>query len=314
MVRCSREKQELAMTKANGARQSVYESVTEKIAAMIEEGRASYKAPWHVPKGQSALPVNAATHAEYRGINVVSLWIDAQQRGYPTGLWASYRQWQQLGGQVRKGERGSLVVFYKRMETEPAEAEDHDRHAGLRFFAKRSWVFNAAQIEGCEIPQCPVAAGFQRIAEVEAFVRAMNASIHHGFAMARYRHSTDSIEMPDPDWFVATEAGSAEEAYYAVLLHELTHWSGAPHRLNRTFGKRYGDEAYAFEELVAELGAAFMCAMFGISTEPRPDHAGYVASWLKVLRTDSRAIFTAASKAQEAFEHLSYLATRSDIP
>lgn len=291
---------------------SLYQTVTAKIVAMIEAGDNIYKAPWHVPQGQSALPANAATHAEYRGVNVLSLWIDAQLKGYPSAMWASYRQWQQLGGQVRKGERGSLVVFYKRVETEPSEPEDHDNSIGLRFVAKRSWVFNAAQVDGCEIPQAPSTTAFQRLGEVEALVTAVNATIHHGYAMARYRHGTDAIEMPNPEWFVETEAGSAQEGYYAVLLHELTHWTGAPHRLNRTFGKRYGDEAYAFEELVAELGAAFMCAVFGISTEPRADHAGYVASWLKVLQRDPRAIFTAASKAQEAFEHLAHLATKND--
>jgi len=290
---------------------NLYDIVTAKIVAMVEEGIGTYKAPWHVPQGLSALPVNAATHAEYRGINVLSLWIGAQEHGYPTPLWASYKQWQAIGGQVRKGERGSAVVFYKRVETEPNEAEDHDKDVRLSFFAKRSWVFNAAQVDGSNLPALPQTSSVQRIGEAEAFIRAVNATVHHGFAMARYRHSTDTIEMPNLEWFLETEDGRAEEGYYAVLLHELTHWTGATHRLNRSFGKRYGDDAYAFEELVAELGAAFLCAAFGISTEPRQDHAGYVASWLKVLRGDSKAIFTAASKAQEAFEHLAYLATRN---
>jgi antirestriction protein ArdC len=236
----------------------------------------------------------------------------SQARGYPASLWASYKQWQQLGAQVRKGEHGAMVVFYKRVETESSEPEDHDKDPQLRFFARRSWVFNVAQVDGWEDTVPPSPSGAHPIGEVEAFVQAVNATVCHGYATARYRPRADLIEMPNREWFPGSELGSAEEAYYSVLLHELTHWSGAPHRLNRTFGKRYGDDAYAFEELVAELGAAFMCAAFGISTEPRPDHAGYVSSWLRVLKNDVRAIFTAASKAQEAFEHLAYLATRND--
>lgn len=298
----------LSVTKGN-----VYEAVTRKIVAMIEAGENTYKTPWHAPAA-AHLPANATTHTEYRGVNVLSLWIDAQLRGYPTGQWASYRQWQSIGAQVRKGERGTMVVFFKRIETRPSEAEDHNKKRELRFVARASYVFNAAQVEGYE-PHVPVATTpFQQIEEVEAFVEALHPIVNHGFAVARYRHDNDSIEMPHREWFVPSKLGTAEESYYAVLLHELTHWSGALHRLNRTFGKRFGDQAYAFEELVAELGAAFMCAAFGITTEPRPDHAAYVSSWLEVLNRDPKAIFTAASKAQEAFEHLAYLATRNDRP
>ena len=290
---------------------NIYQVITAKIVAMIESGHADYKAPWHAP-GAAGLPLNAATHAEYRGANILSLWIDAQLRGYPLAVWASYRQWQGLGAQVRKGEKGSIVVFYKRVETTSPDAEDHDKAGKLKFLARASHVFNAAQVDGYEPKEMPQPADFQRMREVEAFVAAVKAKVDHGHSVACYRPGTDTIEMPKPEWFMASATSTAEQSYYAILLHELTHWSGAPHRLNRTFGKRFGDKAYAFEELVAELGAAFMCAAFGISTEPRPDHAGYVSSWLEVLNRDPKAIFTAASKAQEAFEHLAYLATKNE--
>ena len=292
-------------------KQSIYDSVTAKIIAMIEEGSGTYKAPWHVPAGMAIQPMNAATRAEYRGINILNLWVSAIVAGYPTPIWASYRQWQSIGAQVRKGEKGSLVVFYKRLETSAQEDDDPDQSKGLRFVAKASWAFNAAQVEGFtpEIAETPPA--FERIAEAEALVSATGADIRHGFAQACYRRSIDAIEMPDRSWFTGTQTSSPSEAYYAVLLHELTHWTGASHRLARVFGKRFGDEAYAMEELVAELGSAFLCAAFGISTEPRPDHATYVRSWLQVLKRDNRAIFTAARYAQEAFEHLAYLATRN---
>lgn len=301
------------MTVPSTNTRSVYATITSKIMAMIEAGAGSYKAPWHAPEGIASLPVNATTHAEYRGVNVLSLWIDARQRGYPSSLWASYQQWRKIGAQVRKGERGSMVVFYKRVEARPFEAEDHEPGTKLHFLARASFVFNAAQVDGFE-PDVPAPASvFDRIGEVEAFVEAVRATVRHGSSMARYRRDTDSIEMPQREWFTGSGTRSAAESYYAVLLHELIHWSGAPHRLNREFGKRFGDKAYAFEELVAELGAAFMCAVFGISTEPRPDHAAYVSSWLDVLSRDPRAIFTAASKAQEAFEHLAYLATADRV-
>lgn len=314
MVRRSRHAWEIEMSAVlSGEKLNVYATVTNKILAMIEAGPGTYKAPWHIPGGCCpGLPTNAATHAEYRGINILSLWIDAQVNRYTTQFWASYRQWQQIGAQVRKGERGSMVVFYRQLEIEPTEDEDHDRRHKFRYFARASYVFNAAQVDGYQPEEPEPLTEFQRIRDVEAFVEAVRANIEHGFAFARYRRDTDTIEMPKREWFLATESSSAEQSYYAVLLHELTHWVGAPHRLNRTFGKRFGDEAYAFEELVAELGAAFMCALFGISSEPRPDHAAYVAHWLAVLKRDSKAIFTAASRAEEAFQHLAYLAIKPD--
>lgn len=287
---------------------SVHATITDKIVAMIEIGTGTYTAPWHAPG--LGFPINAATHAPYRGVNILSLWIDALAKGYTSSFWASYRQWQSLGAQVRRGEHGCVVVFYKRIEAKPSEDEDHDRRGDLRFVARASRIFNACQVDGFSSDEPERLPEFQRIAEVEAFVEALKATIQHGSAMACYRPKEDIIEMPNREWFLASGTSSAEANYYAVLMHELTHWVGAPHRLNRQFSRRFGDEAYAMEELVAELGAAFLCAAFGISSEPRPDHAAYVSSWLEVLNSDKRAIFVAATKAQEAFEQLAYLATK----
>lgn len=292
---------------------NLYATITRKIVAMIEAGAGTYKTPWHAA-GAAAFPTNAATQAEYRGINVLALWAEAMARGYAGGLWASYLQWKGLGAQVRKGERGALIVFYKRAELVPTDRENDDGATELQFFARASYVFNAAQVEGYEPPPSEPRAEIERVREADAFVEAVGAEIRHGFAMACYRRKADLIEMPLPEAFGGTATSSATEAYYATLLHELTHWSGAGHRLNRDFGKRFGDDAYAMEELTAELCAAFLCSALGIASEPRPDHAAYVASWLAVLKRDSRALFTAASKAQEAFEHLAYLATRNGRP
>ncbi len=299
----------LSQTKFN-----VYDAVTQKIVAAIEEGVGTYKTPWHSGATAIMLPTNAATLAEYRGINVLALWAEAADRGYPTGLWASYKQWQSLGAQVRKGERGATIVFYKRAEVTATEPEDEQVSSALRFYSNASWVFNVAQVDGWTPPPTDARHEVECVREAEAFVEAVGAKVAHGLPMACYRRKLDLIEMPLREWFEGSGTSSPTEAYYATLLHELTHWAGAEHRLNRSFGKRYGDEAYAMEELVAELGAAFMCAAFGIASEPRPDHASYVASWLKVLNRDNRAIFKAASMAQEAFEHLSYLATGPTAP
>ena len=135
-------------------------------------------------------------------------------------------------------------------------------------------------------------------------VAGTGASVRIHGDSAHYTPSTDTITMPDRERFFATSSGSAAQNWYATLLHELVHWSGADHRLARTFGKRFGDDAYAMEELVAELGSAFLCGDLGLSTSPRPDHASYLASWLKVLKADNRAIFTAASAAAKAADYL----------
>lgn len=285
---------------------NVYEAVTAQIVAAVEAGVDKCERPWHRPGLE--MPLNAVTTNSYRGINVVALWAQAIDRGYVSNLWASYKQWQEIGAQVRKGERGSLIVFYKKLDELPFEDGD-DAGAKRSYVARASHVFNAQQVDGFTLPTPERLSAFQADQEAEAFVQAIGAEVHHGFSMACYRRSTDSIEMPDRELFVGTSTSSPAQSYYGVFLHELTHWTGAPHRLGRDLGKRFGDNAYAMEELVAEIGAAFACSALGIASEPRPDHAAYVSTWLAVLKQDTKAIFTAASRAQDAFEHLAYLAT-----
>jgi antirestriction protein ArdC len=292
-------------------RRDIHAAITQTIIDAIEAGAGKSERPWHRPGLQ--MPLNAATTNHYKGVNVVALWAQAIDRGYGSNLWASYKQWQDIGAQVRRGERGSLIVFYKRLEGLPLEQGD-DAATGLKFVARASHVFNVQQVEGFEALPTGPSSDFQANAEAEAFTRAVGADVRHGFATACYRRDTDSIAMPDRSAFVGTATSSPVQSYYGVLLHELTHWTGPPHRLARDMGKRFGDQAYAMEELVAELGAAFLCSALGIAAEPRPDHAAYVANWLQVFKGDPKAIFTAASKAQEAFEHLAFLATRNNHP
>ena len=276
--------------------------VTDTIIAAIEAGATEFTLPWQRTGIGDVLPVNAATGAAYNGINILSLWATAMNRGYQRGLWATYRQWAELGAQVRKGERGSCVVFYKHYETDPDPQDDSDD--GKRRVARASWVFNAAQVEGFDLPDLPDLPPIERIARAEALIARHCLDIRFGGDQAYYSRSQDFIQMPDERLFSAADAARRSEDYYAVLFHELTHYSGAPHRLNRELGKRFGDHAYAMEELVAELGAAFLCGSLSITPAPRPDHAGYIAHWLGVMKADKRAIFTAAAKANEAVSFL----------
>ncbi|MBX9801651.1 MAG: ssDNA-binding domain-containing protein [Caulobacteraceae bacterium] len=278
----------------------LYRTVTDKIAAAIEAGAGAFVMPWHV-SAATGRPTNALTGHGYRGVNVVALWAEAVMSGYGTGWWASYRQWERLGAQVRRGQRGSVIVFYNHLNTAPTEELDDSR---FRLVARASRVFNLDQVDGWQPPGPAQVSMVEALAEVEGFVAATTAVIVHGGSRACYRRDYDRIELPARERFRGSPTSSASEAYHGTLLHELIHWSGAPHRLNRTFGTRFGDSDYAVEELVAELGAAFLCTDLGIANEPRLDHAAYVAAWLEVLNDDRRAIFTAAARANDAAMYL----------
>jgi antirestriction protein ArdC len=274
----------------------IYERVTNQIIAAIEAGAGEYRMPWHHDGSAITTPVNVASRKAYRGVNILSLWAAAQASGYPAGIWGTYRQWRELGAQVRRGERGHLVVFWKISDRNGGDAqdgdEDHDEPA-RRLFARGYTVFNAAQVDGYTPPELPVLPEVERIEHAELFCAALGIDIRHGGSQACYIPSKDCVQMPDFACF------RDAIAYYAVLLHECGHASGAKHRLDRDLSGRFGSAAYAMEECTVELLSAMICADLNLSVEPRPDHARYIASWLEVLRSDKRAIFTAASKAQE---------------
>jgi len=293
----------MASAVLSASKQSVYESVTAQIVVAIEAGAGTCVMPWHGSIVPMTVPKNATTGSPYHGVNVVALWAQAANRRFMSGYWASYQQWQKLGAQVRRREQGSLIIFYKRIES-VLESESGDAVAVPRSVIRWSYVFNAAQVDGWDHPASQQQSAVVTNEQIEAFIRATKADIRHGSSVARYNRLKDYIELPAPEHFIGTPTSSPTEAYYAVLLHELTHWAGAPHRLDRVKGKEFGDPEYAFEELVAELGAAFLCSAFGIVNEPRLDHAGYIAHWLDILGRDNRAIFKAASLAQHAVEYL----------
>lgn len=288
-------------------RSDVHQAITDTIVAAIERGTGEFHLPWHRSARSIMRPVNVVSKKPYRGVNILSLWATADARGYSSGTWGTFRQWRQIGAQVRKGEKAAFVVFYKEIQY-TAEADDGSSGTDIRLCARATPVFAAEQVDGysppeIEEPKTP----FQSIQEAEAFVAATCATIVHGGDRAFYRPSTDSIHLPESGRFIGSATSAPEESYYATLLHELTHWTSHEKRCNRQLGKRFRDYAYAMEELVAELGAAFLCADLGINVAPRADHAQYLSQWLMVLKSDKKAIFTAASKASEAVAFLKTL-------
>lgn len=286
----------------------VYASITDQIIAAIEAGADHPQMPWHSQGSIIERPINVASKRGYRGVNTVALWASAYCQHFTTGLWGTYRQWQDKGAQVRKGEKSSVIIFYR--DLEPGERDDvsgntSDERGQRSFIARASRVFNVAQVDGFVMDEIDeTAAAITPCERAEQLITASGASIAIGGTSAHYNRRTDCIAMPDRHRFTGTKTSTASESWYSTLLHELSHWSGAERRLARTFGERFGDDAYAMEEMVAELSAAFLCGDLGITVEPRPDHADYIGHWLRILKGDRKAIFTAASAANKAAEYL----------
>jgi len=289
------------MKAGTSERIDIYTQITNQIVEAIEAGADTYTMLWHVQGANSPLPVNAATHRAYRGINVMMLWAVAAKKGYDTNLWATYPQWQELGAQVRKAERSASVVFWKFFDDDPEDqkAGNAETRTGRKAVMARAYhVFNAAQVDGYEIPSIPRLPESERIERAEHFFNGIGAEIREGGSRAFYSKSEDYIQMPPFSAF------KKADFRYSVLAHEITHWSGAADRLNRDLASRFQKEAYAAEELIAELGSAFISAALELEIEPRRDHAPYIESWLRALRNDKRAIFTASAKAQQAVDWL----------
>jgi antirestriction protein ArdC len=276
----------------------LFEQITRNITAAIEAGAGEYRMPWHRWGESLSSPTNFATRKPYRGINILILWAAAEARGYSSGQWATYRQWAAMGAQVRKGERATTIVLWKRnVGSGSQEQEGEEQSYVPRVLARAYSVFNVDQVDGAAvIRERPLLA--DRLVEADEFFTAIGATVRHGGDKACYVPAADEIWMPRFEQF--SESGS----YYSVFAHEHVHWTGAAKRLNRNLSDRFGTDAYAIEELIAELGAAFLAGHLELSVEPRPDHAAYIQAWLRVLRGDPRAIITASAKAQQAADYL----------
>jgi antirestriction protein ArdC len=272
----------------------VYSQVTDRVLEMMEQHGSNWVNPF-ARKGKSALPVNIASKKHYRGVNTLLL----SWSGFVSPVWGTYKQWNERDCQVRKGEKSTTIVFWQFIEKE--EAGKVQRIPFLKYYN----VFNADQVDGyqAEVIEEPTVA--ERIAGAEDFFRKIPAQITFSDAgRAYYSPARDSVHVPALDVFEDTPTSTAAECYYSTISHELVHWTGHKSRLNREQANAFGSEDYAREELIAELGAAFLCANLGISSEPRIDHAHYLNGWIKKLGDHKREFVSAASAATKAVDLL----------
>ncbi len=284
-------------------RASLYDEITRKIIAELEAGRAPWVQPWGTKAVNAplAMPKNAATGRQYSGINVLILWGAVIEHGFPGQSWLTFRQALALGGNVRKGEHGTTVVYADRFvpDDEKQRANETGEQAQAIPFLKRFTVFNVAQCENLPddvavvAPSPPLDLIEPR---VEALIQATGVDFRIGGNRAFYAPGPDYVMVPPP------QAYFEPINWHRTALHELGHASGHASRLNRDLSGAYGTKKYAFEELVAEMNAAFCCASLGIA--PTVRHADYIGSWLEVLRDDNRAIFRAASLASKAADYV----------
>ena len=287
----------------NTERQDVYTRITAQIIHSLEQGVRPWVRPWNADNATGRI-IRPMRHngQGYSGINVLMLWSAAAEPGFTCPVWMTFQQAIEMKANVRKGEKGSLVVYANKLTRTEDDGEGNEVEREIPFMRGYT-VFNAEQIEGLPAtyytkPE-PTLTGPARIDHAEAFFANTKADIRIRGGRAYYAIDDDFIAMPPIESF------RDAESYYATLAHECTHWTRHKSRLDRNFGRKdWGDQGYAREELVAELGASFLCADLELMPEVREDHASYIASWLEVLKNDKRAIFQAASHAQRAVDFL----------
>lgn len=277
-------------------KRDVVEAVTARIVAALEAGVAPWVKPWSATGPSLSMPVNGHTGRAYRGMNVLILLGAQMAGGYAESRWVTFNQAREMGGSVRKGEKGTEVVLWKPIAPKDGELAADGTPARPRIFARSFYVFNVAQCDlpSVTTPAAPAPVAVDPIAAIDDAVRSLGVALSHGGGQAFYSPTSDTVRMPERAAFATTGD------YYSTLLHEVAHWTGHKSRLDRAFGKRFGDDAYAAEELVAELSAAFLCAHFGI--EGKLQHAEYIGHWVKVMKADKYAVFTAAKEAQRVLD------------
>jgi len=283
--------------------EDIYTRITNKILSDLEKGELSWRKPWNSNHLASHVqrPLRA-NNIPYTGINTIVLWAISAERGYQLPHWMTFNQAITYSASVRKGEKGSQVI-YADLIIKEEEDKDGEKQLVQIPFLKSYTVFNTSQIEGLpqqfyETPEPIPVNSPQKIEALEGFFSQTKADIRQGYRAAYYI-GDDYIDMPPVKSF------DTIQDYYGVLAHEVTHWTRHPTRLNRDFGRKvYGDEGYAKEELVAEIGACFLAADLGFEPMPEEKHAAYIQSWLQALQDDKKLIVFAASYAQKATEYL----------
>lgn len=290
----------------------IYAEITDRIIAELEKGAAPWVKPWK-SLGGSNQPHNAASKRAYSGINVLLLWMAQLDKGYKSQGWLTFKQAGELGGTVRKGEKSTQIVFVKPLCFKEKDSngnvvkDEHGDDVERQVNMLRAYhVFNVEQCDGLRLPAMAPLPPPPTDPEFDAWVARTGAHVTHGGDRACYIPSMDQIAMPNRAAF------STPSHYSATMLHELGHWTGHKTRLDRSLRARFGDAEYAAEELIAELTAAYRCAAMGIDGDLR--HAGYIGHWLKLLKSDKRAIFTAAAAAQKAAQFLADLADAMPEP
>ena len=289
-------------------RKDVYTRVTDRIISDLEKGVRTWLKPWNAghTAGKITRPLRH-NGIPYQGMNILLLWGESFEKGYAAPIWMTFKQTQELGGHVRKGEKGSLVVYANKLTRTETDDKGEEIEKQIPFM-KGYAVFNVEQVDGLPAhyygkPENPLPLA-ERLDHAERFITNTGVTIQHGGNSAYYAPGKDLVQMPPFESF------KDRESYYATILHELIHATSHKSRLDRSFNaKRFGDNGYAREELVAELGAAFLSADLGITPEVREDHAAYLAHWLKALQEAKRAIFSAAAHAQRAADLLKDLQT-----
>lgn len=286
-----------------------YQDITNKIIVLLDTiNLEDYQAPFAGLVSQG-VPLNPTTKNRYKGVNILSLWFNQQDKEFSSNKWATYKQWQDIGAQVRLGEKSSRVLFYKEM-VETNDNTQTNEEAITKRIIKVSPVFNANQVDNYEHEPQGIINETDLVTPMDIadqFCKNTKVEIRQHEGRAYYDAAKDFIGMPSTKEFVDTKTAKATELYYSTLLHELTHWTGSKRRLGRFKKIKEAKQAYAFEELVAELGAAFMCASLGITQSGREDHAQYIKSWLQVLKDDKKHISKAAAYANKAVEYLGNL-------
>jgi antirestriction protein ArdC len=289
--------------RSGGDRTSLYDEITDKIIRELEAGRVPWVQPWGTAHAKAPLtmPKNGATGRCYSGINVLILWGAVIEHGFPAQGWVTFRQALALGGHVRRGERGTMIVYADRFvpNDEKKRAQETGEEAVAVPFLKRFTVFNLAQCEDLPadlaVTMPPPEPGLIE-PRVEALIKATGIDFRIGGNRAFYSLDSDYIQVPPPQAFFEPIN------FHRTALHEIGHASGARHRLNRDMTGGYGSKKYAFEEMIAEISASYTCASLGIV--PTVRHADYIAGWLDVLKEDNRAIIRAASQASKAADYI----------
>jgi antirestriction protein ArdC len=290
----------------------IIEKVSTEILNLMEEHGTNWQKPWlsTIASGQ---PFNVVSKKPYQGINSFWLGMVAYSAGYQTNEWATFKQWSGKGASIIKGSKATDIFFWKPIKIDEKDAsgkilkDDNGNKKTKNIWMLKAYkVFNAQQVEGYDSPaiEKPEPVEFNNQV-VDALVSATGADIRHGGGSAHYAPSSDHIQMPAKEDYVGTDTSTAEEAYYSTLLHELVHWSGHKDRLDRFKSNSFfGSSEYAFEELVAETGAAILSVVTGVSPAPRADHAKYLNNWKKAIKDNPKAIFSAFTKANQAVEFL----------